>query len=197
MFLYAASTKRLDVAFVLDSSGSIGKENFRYMLDFTRDTVKKLDVGVDKDRVAVMTYERTPRIQISLNTYTNKYDLDYAISTIRYSGGATYTYRALEMAQNGVFARESGERPDAQNVIVILSDGRSSDIKKTLEQAQMCWKNGTNVVVLGIRGDDRSRVEFIGMASEPTQATFFDIAKFTQLGSVVENVSSLIQDGKF
>ncbi|WAR30003.1 MATN1-like protein [Mya arenaria] len=40
---------KADVAFILDSSGSIGATNYQKMLQFVRDVTSKFDVGPDKD----------------------------------------------------------------------------------------------------------------------------------------------------
>ena len=57
MFQYV--TCRADIAFVIDSSGSIiadDPENWRRVLRFVEDIVEKLDIGPEKIRVAAVTF---------------------------------------------------------------------------------------------------------------------------------------------
>ncbi|KAJ7381074.1 structural constituent of cuticle [Desmophyllum pertusum] len=45
-----------DVAFIVDSSGSIGRRNWVKMLQFLKDMVKAFNVGPDKTHIAVVAY---------------------------------------------------------------------------------------------------------------------------------------------
>ena len=40
-----ARSEAVDVAFLLDSSGSVGKDNWRTLLDFVKDVINKFVVG--------------------------------------------------------------------------------------------------------------------------------------------------------
>ncbi|WAR12942.1 CO6A6-like protein, partial [Mya arenaria] len=58
---------KADVAFILDSSGSIGATNYQKMLQFVRDVTSKFDVGPDKVRIATEIFSDRTFPQFNLN----------------------------------------------------------------------------------------------------------------------------------
>ena len=73
----------LDLAFVMDGSGSIGYDDFENAKQFVVDMVEKLDIGKEKTRVGIIQYSDIPRIEINLNQYSSSDSLKEAISNIR------------------------------------------------------------------------------------------------------------------
>lgn len=74
-----------DVVFVLDSSGSVGAENFLKQLDFVTGFINALDVSTDvtSTRFAVVTFGNNVYEEIALNRYTNKPDLISAVLSLQ------------------------------------------------------------------------------------------------------------------
>jgi len=56
--------------------------------------------------------------------------LQAAIRALKYPGGGTRTDLALEMAANQIFSPSGGDRGDAGNVLVALTDGKTSSSSK-------------------------------------------------------------------
>ena len=54
-FFLVCQTK-LDLAFVIDGSGSVGYKNFLKVKKFLKDIVEFYNVGFDQTRVALITY---------------------------------------------------------------------------------------------------------------------------------------------
>lgn len=88
---------KADIAFILDSSGSIGQTNYNKMLKFVRDVTSKFDVGQDKIRVAAEIFSDRTYNQFLLSKYNDRQSLDTAISNIPYKRGTTNTGQALKV----------------------------------------------------------------------------------------------------
>lgn len=56
--------------------------------------------------------------------------LQPAIKALKYTGGGTRTDLALEMAANQIFSAAGGDREDAGNVLVVLTDGKTNSASK-------------------------------------------------------------------
>ena len=60
-----------DVVFALDSSGSIGHENFQRIVDFTKEVTRYLPVGA-RTRVGLETFSDRERVGHALNVHLMK-----------------------------------------------------------------------------------------------------------------------------
>ena len=69
--------------------------------------------------------------------HTDKYSLMAAIQTATYHTGSTATDQGLHYARYYQFSRNHGGRTGASLALIILTDGHSNDISKTLSEAQL------------------------------------------------------------
>jgi hypothetical protein len=99
-----------DLVFVLDSSGSIGDDNFKKVKQFVKDVINAFDIGLDKTRVGVVEYSDTASRPFDLNTYDNKTEMLAAVDSIVYFGGSTQTDLGLDMMTSSSFTTENGAR---------------------------------------------------------------------------------------
>lgn len=82
--------------FVVDSSGSIGMDNFLKIKDFIKQTITIFDVGANSTRVGLITFNQQASLQFGLDKYNSSKDLQTAVDAIIYSQGGTNTGRAFE-----------------------------------------------------------------------------------------------------
>ena len=69
----------MDIAFVLDSAGTVHAERWHFMADFIESVISRLDIGPDRTRIAVVYYSTTAMMafpfdryyvrQVKINTY--------------------------------------------------------------------------------------------------------------------------------
>ena len=109
-----------DVAFLVDSSSSIGLQNWARMMQFLKNIVKVFNVGPDKTHIAFVSFSTSvvlefkfDRLKGSQITEAGYYSL---IDKIRYQGGATNIDEALILAEQQVFIRRAGMRPELPQV---------------------------------------------------------------------------------
>ena len=65
----------IDLAFVLHSAGTVQPERWRYMKQFVIDAVRRLDVGTNRTRVAVITWSDTAHVGFTLDQFTTRQDV--------------------------------------------------------------------------------------------------------------------------
>ncbi|KAH3769196.1 hypothetical protein DPMN_170444 [Dreissena polymorpha] len=75
-------SKPADIVFLLDSSGSVDKKEFKIQLDFVANFSQAFDIGLNNVRIGVVTFESEPRTVFNLTKHNNKEDLYNAIAQI-------------------------------------------------------------------------------------------------------------------
>jgi len=121
----------VDVIFIVDESGSVTVENFELMKTFLSDLVGTLDVDVDsgRTRIGLVTYSEyvDTTEAFNLNEYSSVADIQSAVAALTYTGGRTYTHLALEYVRTTMLTSAAGDRPDVPNVVVVMTDGKSTN----------------------------------------------------------------------
>jgi len=70
--LFAGCAGLADVAFVIDSSGSIGDTNFDAMKVAVTQIINDLDMDTGRVKVGVITFSDNSKMEFELNRYTNR-----------------------------------------------------------------------------------------------------------------------------
>uniref|UniRef100_A0A665U1Y2 VWFA domain-containing protein n=1 Tax=Echeneis naucrates TaxID=173247 RepID=A0A665U1Y2_ECHNA len=166
-----------DVVFIVDESGSIEKTNFQLVRDFLHSMVGSLDVGLNRVRVGLVTYQDSTTAHIYLDTPRGKAEILQYISILPYSGGGTQTGAALNFTREQIFIETRGKRKGVQQVAVVITDGESQD--RVSEAALNLRRDGVTIYCIGIRGAKISELE--EMASHPSHGHIFNVESFTKL----------------
>lgn len=75
--------ERKDIVFVLDSSTSVGPDNFGLMLGYVQELVKELTAGGQEHRFSLITYSTEVKTIFSFSRYNQAQQVLDAISTTR------------------------------------------------------------------------------------------------------------------
>ncbi len=94
--------------FAIDSSGSIGEENYYTVLDFAKTVVSSLNVGT-QTRVGIETFANAEELQFNLNQFEDREAVINAIS-FPYLRGSTNTASALKYMTDSMFKDPNGDR---------------------------------------------------------------------------------------
>ena len=129
----------LDLVFALDTSGSIGSDNFNNAKQSIENIVSSLQIGPNNTRVAVITYSTNVRLLFNLNTHRDNESLIQAIRRIPYTGGLTNTAEAIKVLRSGILSETLGVRPsnETTQIAIIMTDGRSNLPNVTKEEAEL------------------------------------------------------------
>ncbi|KAK3611945.1 hypothetical protein CHS0354_014020 [Potamilus streckersoni] len=162
----ACGPKVADILFVLDSSDSEGPENFKKILDFVYNFARQFAIGVNNVLFSLITYSSSVNVRFYFNTYTSRNNVLNAIQNTSYIGLGTNTSDALHVARTEIFQTQHGSRPNATNIVIVITDGRSRNPNATVVEATLLKKTA-EVFSIGI-GPEVDQHELSAIASKPS-----------------------------
>ena len=169
----------LDLIFVLDTSGSIGSENFNNAKRSIENIVSSLKIGPNNTRVAVIIFSTDVRLLFNLNAHPDNASLIQAIKRIPYTGGLTNTAEAIRVLRSGILSETLGVYPsnETTQIAIILTDGKSTLPNVTKQEAELLHEQTSfKVFAVGV-GDAVDLDELKGIAS--SSAFALQIANFS------------------
>ena len=176
-----------DVVFILDSSTSVGKENFQKVLTFVKDFLSDADIDSGNVRVAVVIYSSKVQVQFYLNRYRKKEEVLDAIDRIPYIAGSTNTYGGLNTMKEVMFSAANGDRANVPNLAMLITDGVSNiNAFKTIPEAESARAQGIHIYSIGIGLADTSELKKI--ASAPSSENSFTVREFDELEKLKHKV---------
>ena len=99
--------------------------------------------------------------------------------------------------QNMLESGQVGNRRDVEDVLVLLTGGRSSDMQRTLEEAAKARRAGLNIIVVGV-GTWINVVELAGVASYPYSSTRILLpAGYGTLPAIHDQLRNMICNSKW
>ncbi|XP_052342073.1 collagen alpha-1(XII) chain-like isoform X1 [Oncorhynchus keta] len=155
-----------DVVLLVDGSYSIGLQNFAKVRAFLEVLVNSFNVGLDKIRLSLVQYSRDPHTEFALNTYDDIASVVKAVRTFPYRGGSTNTGKAMNYVREKIFISTRGARTSVPRVMVLITDGKSSDSFK--DAATNLRNVDVEIFAVGVKDAVRSELEAIANAPAAT-----------------------------
>ncbi|XP_071491017.1 LOW QUALITY PROTEIN: sushi, von Willebrand factor type A, EGF and pentraxin domain-containing protein 1-like [Diadema antillarum] len=161
------SNGQVELVFLVDSSASVGIENFFNELKFVKKLLADFTVAPDATRVAIITFSSKHRVDLNVNQLDDSNPqkrhhkcalLNEDLPKITYVGGGTYTKGAFENAKKVLEAA----RPNSTKSVFLLTDGLSNG-PNPVPVAELLKDDGVEVFTFGIR--DGYIPELLQMAS--------------------------------
>ena len=125
MYQFCSSDKEcrsvVDIAFIIDSSGSIGRRNWEKMKRFVKSLISKLDVSNSGTRIAVIAYSTNAEVVMRFSDFQGTYEVNSGVDGMRYQRGYTYTDKALQLADRDVFQTSNGMRSNVPKVSCLIT----------------------------------------------------------------------------
>ena len=172
----------VDVAFIIDSSGSMRETGFKQEKDFVKKAAERLGVAPEKSQAAVIQFATNATIKIKFKPTSRPSTLaefKNAVDALEYrtEGSTTYIDKALDKAKE-VFKDVSGERI---KLLVVLTDGEQTGSDTRLASLSLELRNAhVRVLAVGI-GSGVNTEELKVIAGDEnfvvTAETFTDLAK--------------------
>jgi len=182
--------KQIDLAFVLDTSGSGNSDEVLSMnLELVKQIVINLPVSSSQDLMALVTFGDGTNISFYLNTYSSSDDILNALS-FRPSTGKSQLDMALGHLTDTIFKEGNGRgvRPSSRKVAIIITNSDSpSDYSAVIDQATKAKAQSIELfaVTTGIGPDQR---EFESVVSNSTS----NLWKITAAGEITGTVDAIL-----
>ncbi|XP_012303449.2 von Willebrand factor A domain-containing protein 2 [Aotus nancymaae] len=141
-------TRALDLVFMLDTSASVGPENFAQMQSFVRSCALEFEVNPDVTQVGLVVYGSQVHTAFGLDTKPTRAAVLRAISQAPYLGGVGSAGTALLHIYDKVMTVQGGARPGVPKAVVVLTGGRGAE--DAAVPAQKLRNNGISVLVVGV-----------------------------------------------
>lgn len=186
---FFADSKKHDIVFLIDGSYD-SRNGFEEIRSFVEKIVESLNLGENRDQVAVVQYSRDATVNFYLNSYSSKNDVLNSIGTMRHKLGRPLNIgKALEFVRDNVFAASVGGR-HAESVpqyLYVFSGGRSGDDVRG--PAQALKDNGIKIFSIGTKNADTLEMQTISF----TPAHYFYVTNFNNLQSIHPSVEATLR----
>lgn len=176
-----------DIYLMVDSSWSIGEENFKHVRQFLFSLTQALHhAGGDEFKFAMVQYNNKPHTEFQLNSYPTMAGVLGHIEAMPYRGGGTRTGLGLDFLTRVHLNTGSGSRAveGAVQVVVVLTDGRSQD--DVAMPAQVLRLAGVEIFAVGVQ--DAVDSELREMASQPYDTHVFSVDSFLALRDIIQDL---------
>ncbi|XP_077393422.1 collagen, type XXVIII, alpha 2a isoform X1 [Festucalex cinctus] len=184
----------MELVFVIDSSESVGPDNFEIIKDFVTRLVDRTTVGRNATRIGLVLYSLDVHLEFNLVRYMNKQDVKQAIRKMPYMGEGTYTGTAIRKATQEAFY---SARPGVRKVAIVITDGQTDKRESVKLDIAVREAHAANIEMyaLGIvNSSDPSQAEFLKelnlIASDPDSEHMYLIDDFNTLPALESKVIS-------
>ena len=170
--------------FLLDSSSSIWLPDFQKQLRFVEQVMGLLNTNNGNTRIGLVTFSNQVRLVMRLGSSNNKLKIKDMLKRpdLYLTGGATDTAKAIGFVRDvGFSPREA--RKGVAHIMIIMTDGQSTDPKATAHQAKLAHDAGIYVFAIGI-GKDADFQELNQVASDPDINFVFRVDMYDALESI-------------
>ncbi|XP_048455101.1 collagen alpha-3(VI) chain-like isoform X6 [Rhincodon typus] len=179
-------TVAADIVFLVDTSWSIGQENFQYVREFLFRVIKAFEIGENRFRFGLVQYSEKPQTEFHFNTYFTKQDILFHIWNMSYKGGGTKTGLALEYLMKDQLNKANGSRAEqgVPQIIIVLTDGRSQD--DVIPPSASLKSAEVKIYAIGVH--QAVEWELKEIASEPHERFVYHLDDFAALKGIVNDL---------
>ncbi|KAL7865473.1 hypothetical protein SRHO_G00107200 [Serrasalmus rhombeus] len=184
----------MELVFVIDSSESVGPENFEIIKDFVTALVDRVTVGRNTTRIGLVLYSLDVHLEFNLARYMTKQDVKQAIRKMPYMGEGTYTGTAIRKAtQEAFYSSRSGVR----KVAIVITDGQTDKRDPVKLDMAVREAHAANIEMYAIgivNTSDPTQAEFLRelnlIASDPDSEHMYLIDDFNTLPALESKLVS-------
>ncbi|KAG7244369.1 hypothetical protein INR49_002894 [Caranx melampygus] len=177
-----------DVVLLVDGSYSIGLQNFAKVRAFLEVLVNSFDIGPNKVQISLVQYSRDPHTEFALNTHHDINAVVKAVRTFPYRGGSTNTGKAMTYVREKIFINSRGARQNVPRVMVLITDGKSSDSFK--DAATNLRNIDVEIFAVGVKDAVRSELEAI--ANPPADTHVYEVEDFDAFQRISKELTQSI-----
>ncbi|XP_077129778.1 integrin alpha-M-like [Ranitomeya variabilis] len=189
------SLRGLDIAFLIDGSGSITGADFQLMLDFITTIME--DFSDSNTQFALMQYSKEFETHFYFRNFSKIRDPKSLTSGITHQQGkATRTCTAILEAIKELFDPRRGSRKNAEKLLIIITDGESRmDSTPSSESSREANRIGVRRFAIGVGNVfslPMAYNELKSIASPEPEDHVFKVTNFSALESLHEMLEDKI-----
>ncbi|XP_067222856.1 collagen alpha-1(XII) chain isoform X4 [Chanodichthys erythropterus] len=177
-----------DIVLLVDGSYSIGLANFAKVRAFLEVLVNSFDIGPNKVQISLVQYSRDPHTEFALNKHHDIATVVKAVRTFPYRGGSTNTGKAMTYVREKIFVSGRGARDNVPRVMVLITDGKSSDSFK--DPAKKLRDTDVEIFAVGVK--DAVRTELEAIANAPADNHVFEVEDFDAFERISKELTTSI-----
>lgn len=184
----------LDLVFAVDGSYTLTQGQFKNLKGAMKKILKSYTISPSATHVGAIEFSDKSNEKIRLTDSYDKRVINFMIDNIKQSKGRLrVTDEALEMAANKMFSVDSGGRPGASRVLVILTAGKSTGQQPFSEAIKPLGNQGVRLYVVSV-GDkvDKKEIDSITPADQVFPASPDDPQDVTK--DIVKKINQDVQD---
>ncbi|XP_071318507.1 integrin alpha-M [Trachinotus anak] len=182
-----------DIAFLLDGSGSVSREDFRRMKEFVKNLVRSF---LGKDTLfAIAQFSGTPHVHYFLNNFFSSGQWETNIDRIDQQMGGTYTARAIRYVVQQIFIPQRGSRSNVKKILIVITDGESNDRRDLSNAVSTAEQQKIVRFAIGVGSafsNSNAKQELNTIASSPSADHVFQVQNFEALEKIRQNLQDKI-----
>lgn len=180
--MFPECNPRLDLAFVLDVSSWVTAEDHASLKEFVKQFILYADMDSGNIRVALVQLGSTASVAFHLGDHLKRQGAFWAVNAAPYDAGTASLNSALRILGSEVFRVAMGDRPEASNVAVIITDGVSSaglTAAAVRQEVALLRSRDVDVYVIGVGAAAPSRLASV--TSQLAATRVFHVQQFSDL----------------
>ncbi|KAM4526161.1 integrin alpha-D-like isoform 2-T2 [Fundulus diaphanus] len=185
---------QVDIAFLLDGSGSVSGEDFMRIKAFVKGLIRSF-LGKDT-QFAITQYSSSTVTHYFFNSFKKtEDDLEPQIKTIRQLTGGTRTAAAIREVVDDVFSPLKGSRSNAKKILIVITDGESQDrgnLQSAINSADNKKIARFAIGVGNAFSSYRATEELRTIASQPAENFMFKVGSFDALDKIRDSLQDKI-----
>jgi len=127
-----------DIAFVVDSSATVSRPEYKKERNFLKDLARQLNVRPGKSRASMVTYGRNARVENRFDEYKSLSEFEQIVDEALYMGGS----RRFDRAVDTTFQVLSHARFEVKKIVVFFIAGQDGHLLKPLQEALKKLRDG-------------------------------------------------------
>ena len=175
-----------DVAIALHVAKNVKIKDVKKQLHpFLRDLISAADVASGAVRFSLIVFGPDTQIQFGFDKFRNEQKLLKAVNRLKpkfIRTGLAKTADLFDELAKSVYVEASGDRPDVPNVLILMTDQKSTgDAQVILDKANELKSAGTKIFSIGLRAAKKDELK--GIASDPAEDNSYFGNQYADLGT--------------
>ena len=158
--------KSADIAFIMQSSDSIGIKDYQIQKDFIKAVAESFGITPSGSRAGVVISGNDTTANIKFSDHFHEEDFKEAVDKLPYTKGSAGLGHALHVTLSQLFVTQGGARPGVSKILIVVTNGTQAQTgdRDLLDfAAKKLRQLGVTVFVMGVGAqlDDKVLISLV------------------------------------